>query len=128
MSKQKMDELKHLLCRELDQIADKGELSAGDLETAQKLTDTIKNIHKINMLEYADGYSGDDVNRSYYGNAYGRYHDNMGRYAGNDRYSGRTYVRGYYRDGIKDKLEDLMHEAGTEKERKAIQRAMDLIE
>lgn len=31
-------------------------MSAGDLEAVHKLTDTIKNIDKIEMLE-ADGYS-----------------------------------------------------------------------
>ena len=40
-------ELKDKLQDELDEIARKPEMSAGDLETVHKLTDTIKNIDKI---------------------------------------------------------------------------------
>ena len=42
--------LKDMLCQELDEIAEKGELGAGDLDIAHKLTDTVKNIYKIEML------------------------------------------------------------------------------
>lgn len=48
--------LKEKLCEELQEIAEKQDMSAGDLEAVHKLTDTIKNIDKIEMLE-ADGYS-----------------------------------------------------------------------
>ena len=41
-----MHELKEKLCEELEEIARKPEMSAGDLEAAHKLTDTIKNIDK----------------------------------------------------------------------------------
>lgn len=51
-----LHELKEKLCEELQEIAEKQDMSAGDLEAAHKLTDTIKNIDKIEMLE-ADGYS-----------------------------------------------------------------------
>lgn len=54
-----MHELKDKLCDELEEIARKGELGAGDLEIIHKLTDTIKNIDKIEMLEDGDGYSMD---------------------------------------------------------------------
>ena len=42
-----MHELKEKLCEELEEIARKPELSAGALEAAHKLTDTIKNIDTI---------------------------------------------------------------------------------
>lgn len=48
--------LKYLLCEELEKIAVKGELTAGSLETVHKLTDTIKNIDKIMMMEEEEGY------------------------------------------------------------------------
>lgn len=51
MSKRVLYDLKDMLCAELDEIGKKGEMSAGDLETVHKLTDTIKNIDKITMLE-----------------------------------------------------------------------------
>ena len=59
MSKKAMYDLRNMLCNELDELARKGELGAGDLEIAHKLTDTIKNIDKIEMLE-DDGYSRDE--------------------------------------------------------------------
>lgn len=103
MNMRAMEELKEMLCRELDEIAQKGEMSAGDLETAHKLTDTIKNIDKIMMLEDG-GYSyrgGRGVgNRGGRGGRGGTNYD--GGYGGNS-YAGRRgthYVRGHYsRDG-----------------------------
>ena len=65
MSKKAMYELRNTLCEELDELARKGDLGAGDLEIAHKLTDTIKNIDKIEMME-DDGYSRDgDYSRRY---------------------------------------------------------------
>ena len=52
-----MHELKDKLCDELEEIARKGELGAGDLEIIHKLTDTIKNIDKIEMMKEDGGYS-----------------------------------------------------------------------
>ena len=52
-----MDKLRDKLCDELDEIARKGELGAGDLEIVHKLTDTIKNLDKIEILEEDGGYS-----------------------------------------------------------------------
>ena len=42
-----MHELKEKLCDELEEIARKGDLSAGDLETVSKLAATIKDLGKI---------------------------------------------------------------------------------
>ena len=50
-------ELKEKFEMELEELARKGELGAGDLELAHKLTDTIKNIDKICALEDDEGYS-----------------------------------------------------------------------
>ena len=44
-----MHELKEKLCNELEEIANKGELGAGDLEIVHKLTDSFKiagNVHR----------------------------------------------------------------------------------
>lgn len=85
MSMKSMNEIKEMLCREMDEIAGKGEISAGDLETIHKLTASIKNIYKIEMYD----------ENSYYGS--GRSYDGGSSY---DDYSGRHYVRGHYsRDG-----------------------------
>lgn len=121
MKVQEWYELKDMLCHEVDDLKAQGNMSMSDLEKVHKLTDTIKNIDKIVMIEDG-GYSGDgdwtaDI-RGSYGNSYrGRQRDSMGRYSG--------YTRRYYRDSIKDELRELMDKAGTEKERKAIERCME---
>lgn len=123
-------ELKEKLCAELDEIAEKQDMSAGDLEAVHKLTDTIKNIDKIMLLE-EDGYSRDGG----YGMGHGGRYDNDGNsYA---RRGGTYYVRGHYsrndgrgysRDGgshyMIEELETLMKHADGE-QREVIRRALD---
>nr|DAR34666.1 MAG TPA: hypothetical protein [Caudoviricetes sp.] len=117
-----LHELKDKLCEELQEIAEKQDMSAGDLEAVHKLTDTIKNIDKIEMLE-ADGYSnhGDDWEAR--GNYDGMYRD--------DRYSRRGRdMRGRYsrHDGtdkrLMDELEELMRTIEPGK-RDVIRRALE---
>lgn len=98
-----LHELREMLCSELDTIVDKGELSAGDLECVHKLTDTIKNIDKIEKME--GEYSRADGR--YSGSAYFR----DGGYSGGNGYSYRGhYVRGHYSraDGIEDQIREIM--------------------
>lgn len=126
-----MDKLRDKLCDELDEIARKPEMSAGDLETAHKLTDTIKNIDKIAMLEEDDGYSrsGDWEARGSYerGNSYrGRKRDSMGRYSRDGGY--RMYSREGSKDRMMEEMEALMDKAGSEREREAIRRCMMQLE
>ena len=59
MGMKSMYNLRDMLCKELDEIARKGELGAGDLDIAHKLTDTIKNIDKIEMYDGGYSRSGD---------------------------------------------------------------------
>ena len=124
-----MHELKEKLCEELEEIARKPEMSAGDLEAAQKLTDTIKNIDKIEMLEEDDGYSraGNweaDMRGTYArGSSYrGRKRDSMGRYSRDGRYSRHASP------DMMDKLQTMMDNASTERERDAIRRLMNEME
>ncbi len=84
---EKLYDLKDKLCEELEEFARKQEMGAGDLEVIHKLTDTIKNIDKICMLEEGDGYS-----EAVDGGDYGRGSSYANR--------GKHYVRGHYsRDG-----------------------------
>ena len=80
-----MHDLKDLLCAELEDYAEKGKksgkMSMGDLESIHKLTDTVKNILKINMLEDDSGYSED------------------GAYMGEGRIYGTSYENGYSERG-----------------------------
>lgn len=132
-------DLKDKLCDELEEIARRGDLSAGDLETVSKLAATIKDLGKIEMMEEDRGYSqagdweieGRAYNR---GNSYARRkRDSMGRFSRD----GRT-IRGGYRDGrmysmaeAKDdmmgKIEDMMGGA-NEKEKAILRRAMTELE
>src|SRR5574344_344410 len=138
-----MEDLKDLLCAELEDYAEKGKksgkMSMGDLESIHKLTDTVKNILKIDMLEDESGYSEDGAYMGegrIYGTSYddgmrrgngysyargrGRYakRDSMGRYSRDDGYVRRD-IRGmrdgYSRDDGKaymmEQLEDMMEDA-----------------
>jgi polyhydroxyalkanoate synthesis regulator phasin len=88
-------EVKDMLKEELDQIVKKGELSAGSLETIDKLLNSIKNACKITMYEEykEDGYSyaDGDMDMSRYAYARGRgsnaRRDSMGRYSREGGYS-----------------------------------------
>lgn len=86
---EKLHELKEKLWAELDELAEKREMGAGDLEVVHKITDTIKNIDKICMLEdgeYSEAVDGMDYGR---GSSYAN--------------RGKHYVRGHYsRDGGMD--------------------------
>lgn len=94
----KMKELKEMLCKELDRITDKGELSASSLDVIDKLTHSIKSIETIIAM---NDYSGDDYSRDGYS---GRRRDSMGRYS---RDYGRAYSERYSGDDmmkLKDEL------------------------
>lgn len=122
-----MHDLKEKLCMELEEIARKPEMSAGDLETVHKLSDTIKNIDKIDMLEDDGGYSrdGDWESRGSYNrdSSYrGRKRDSMGRYSR----AGRVmYSRDDAKEHVMDEMEEAMNAATTEREREIIRRAME---
>lgn len=142
---------KEMLHRELEDIVKKGELSAGSLETIDKLLNSIKNACKIIMYEeYSeDGYSYSDGDRDMSEYAYARAdgrgrgsqarRDSMGRYSSEGGYSnarggrGRYSRRGYsYDDGDKQEkvemLREMMNEVSTEDERRALQKIIRKME
>lgn len=113
-----MDELKEMLCDELDEIVKKGDISYSDLDNIEKITTSIKNIDKIVM---ADRYS---YGRSYDG-SYGENYDGNGmmnrsyrndmRDGGSYASRGRHYVRGHYSYNdeagmLSDKIEDMIND------------------
>ena len=130
------DQLKDMLCDELEEITKKKELTTNSLEVIYKSVDILKDLSTIDAMEqeygnegYSQGYSGrmpvymyDDG--SSYARGRGRYaqRDSMGRYA--DGYSRND---GYSRDGMKDELRMMMDRAHTDKEREALRKAMDSI-
>ena len=152
-----MHDLKDLLCAELEDFAEKGKksgkMSMGDLETVHKLTDTVKNILKIDTLSEELGYSQDTDfmgEGRMYGTSYddgmhrdggysyargrGRYakRDSMGRYSRDGGMSYRGGMRGgYSRDEGKhymmEQLEEMMEEAEKPAEKEALRRCMDAL-
>ena len=151
-----MHDLKDLLCAELEDYAEKGKksgkMSMGDLDSIHKLTDTVKNILKIDMLEEESGYSEDGHYMGegrIYGTSYdgydrgtsyargrGRYakRDSMGRYSRDDGYmrrDGRGMRDGYSRDDGKaymmEQIEDMMEDAEKPAEKEALRRCMDAL-
>ena len=154
-----METLKDLLCAELEDYAEKGQkankMSAGDLEAIHKLTDTVKNIMKIDVLKEEAGYSEDGTYMGegrIYGTSYddgthreggysyarGRRYarrDSMGRYSRDDGMSyardGRGMRGGYSRDDGKhymmEQLEEMMEEAEKPAEKEALRRCMDAL-
>lgn len=114
---------KEMLHKELGDIVKKGELSAGSLDTIDKLLNSIKNACKIIMYEeYSDdGYSYSDTPR-----------DSRGRYSYHDGYSRRNRTM-YSRHGDdKDKkieiLRDMMQEVSSDEERRALQKIIRRME
>ncbi len=124
-------ELKDMLCKELKEYGEKGELTAGSLDTIDKLAHAMKNLDRVIEAYEEDGeYSG----RSY--------PDGMGGSYARGRYSreGRSYARGrmnarrdsmgrYSRDdGMIEELRDLMKDAPNEAIKRDIQRLVDKME
>ena len=155
-----MHKIKEMLMNELYEYEEKakkmsgGKLSQSELDRIQKLTDSVKNIDKITMLEDGDGYSEDGHYMGegrIYGTSYARgrrnaRRDSMGRYSRDDGMSydggmyhdgGSSYARGgnmggnrggYSRDGaaemLMEKAEEMLKMTHDPKERRAIEKFM----
>ena len=146
-----MHKIKEALMNELYEYEDKmkkmngGKLSVQDLDKIHKLTDTVKNICKIDMLDDEEGYSEDGHYMGegrIYGTSYARgrryaKRDSMGRYSRDDgmgmhHEDDYSYSRGgrmgYSRDGAKEhlmsKAEEMLQMTHDPKERRAIEKFM----
>ncbi len=133
-----MHELKEMLCDELEKIVEKGELTAGSLETIDKLTHSIKSVSTIMAMEDSE-YSNDDgmTYRGYRGGSYAQRRDSRGRYSREGRMSRNSYARngrrsGYSRDDetekMVEKLERMMEKTTDQNAKDAIQEAISAIE
>ena len=147
---EKLYDLKDKLCDNLDKSYEEirrnpGRLSSGDLEYVRMLTDTIKNIGKIEMLEEEGGYSQEDGQD---GGGYGRgvsyargrggynrggrntRRDSRGR--GMDGYSSRRNRRGRYSrdDGRSEMMEhlEMALDSASDQDRETIKRFMRQLE
>ena len=133
------EKIKEMLCEELETIAKKGELTAGSLDTVDKLTHAIKSIETIiAMNEYNDGYS----NRGSYdgnmnGNSYARRYTRDGSMDGGNSYARYGNVRRdrmgrYSRDEANDeiisRLHEVMEEAQNEQTKQEIRKLINKME
>ena len=116
-----LHELRDMLSREIDEITKKGELTAGSLDTVDKLTHSLKSIDTIIAMNGGDEYSQRGGGYSGY---YPRY-----SYARNQRRSmnGR-YSREDGREAIVDQLRGMMDDAPDEMSREAIRRCVEQME
>lgn len=136
--------VKEMANKQLEELTKRGELSGSSIDMAQKLTDIIKNVDKIEMLEEsgnseANGYWG--ARGGYSGNSYADSYDGGGgsRRASYDDDSmmserrRRSYAGGNSFDGysshedtkLLQKLDNMMRETRDEKERNMLRRFMD---
>lgn len=114
MSLKTYHDLKDMLCEELDEITRKGELTAGSLDTVDKLTHSIKSLETIiAMNEAQDGESG---YYPYMGRSYQR-RDMRGRYSRENR----GYSRDDARDSMIHELREIMQDAPDDHTKKRFQ-------
>lgn len=143
-----MQKIKEMLLKELQEYSKKGNISMNSLDVIHKITDTIKNIDKIEILEddYSEGmYHGGMYSRDGQWKAYGSYDDGSS-YA----HKGQHYVRGHYsrdnggysenrdsmgrysRDESKDimlrKFDEMLGEAKTPAEREILKKCIETME
>lgn len=123
-----MEELKRIICRELEEIAEKGELSAGELDTVYKLIVAKEKLLRIEEIEDSmGGYS-----RSGEWRANGNY---------NRDYSGKHYVRAHYSRGdrrysmdegrahLSEQLKDMIDSSDfTSAQKSALRKAMEALQ
>lgn len=139
MEMRQYEELKKKLCKELETVAERKSMGMAEIEIINKLTDSIKNIDKIEMLEedghseagyrrYSRGYDGGNWN------ARGSYADDD--YSRDNSYArrGMHYVRGHYSRGademdmVMDKISEAMNDGSmTSTEKDTLRRAMDVL-
>ena len=130
-------QLKEMLLDELGEIGSKGELTAGSLETVEKLSTSIKNIcGNVENMEEADEYSMRGGSNYYsYEVGQGGGSSRYSRRRGGGRYSregqggvGNSMRGGRYSRNSEDmamRLEQMMQEAPDEATRQEFQRLVN---
>ena len=133
------EKIKEMLCEELETIAKKGELTAGSLDTVDKLTHAIKSIETIiAMNEYSeDGYSNHGSYESRNGSSGARRYTRDGSMDGGNSYAGYGNVRRdsmgrYSRDEATDeiinRLHDIMNDTPNEQAKQEIRKLINKME
>lgn len=120
-------EVREILCDLLSDSIKDGKIAIGDVEIIKNMLSGIEKTYKIEMFEEDGSYSqaADMDSPSSYarGSSYrGRKRDSMGRYSRDGRYSRHASP------DMMDKLQTMMDNASTERERDAIRRLMNEME
>lgn len=130
--KDSMEMIKQMLCKELDELAEKGEMSAGDLDAVYKLIVAKEKLLRIEELEDELGYSEDGDWRAEgtyaRGSSYTRDGGMRGSYARGNSYARRDSRGRYSRDAesMKEKMMDVLRSGDfTSSQRASIQRIID---
>lgn len=146
-----MEELRKKLEKALEELVKKPDLSAGTLDAIHKVTDTLKNLDKIEMFEaergysqegsYDGGMSGAGRRGSTYVHGYyrrGNSRDGGKSYGNESSYGGGNSMRNYSRDGgnsygegkqmLMEQFEEMLDTTNDPKTKEAIMRCMREIE
>lgn len=117
MKMRTIDNIRDMLCMEIDKIADRKEMTRESLDNLHKLTDTYKNTLKIEMLE----------NGEYSGNS--RYDGDYSNTHRSDRGDGRSYrySRNNSRERFRATLEEMMDDVTSDSDRDVIKRCMAML-
>lgn len=133
------DKIMEMLCSELEDIAEKGQLSAGDLETLHKLIVTKEKLLRIEELEENLGYSQDGGWRAE--GTYSRYGNKMNADNGNSYSKGRYYNRSHSYSGGRSRysmsegsdmmmkaMQDMINDPNmSEADRNTLRKAMEVV-
>lgn len=133
-----MDDLKEKLCKELEEVSKKKSVSMQDLDMIHKLTDTVKNIGKIEMQNegsYSHGkYMNDNSYRARYSMSNDRDYSNDYSNNGYSNGNGSWVAQGDYSHGSDDrymmnqKIEEMITDGRlSADERRALRKAQEIM-
>lgn len=138
------EQIKDMLCEELEEIAKKNDLTPTSLEILDTAVDVLKDLKTIEAMDGEYGYSGDDGYSGYFRRyPYYMYDDGgMSREGGYSREGGSyarggrgggggggssrgRYAYGGYSGDAKEELKKIMHQVQDERDREAIRKVIE---
>ena len=127
----KLEQLKNMLCDELEEYAMNDKLDVGGLDVVDKLAHAIKNIDKI--IDAEEGYSEGMYmrnNGSYRGDSYGDSYRGYSSRRGRGRNARRDSMGRYSRvnDMMVDQLRDMMEDSPDDQTRMEFERFIQKME
>lgn len=130
-----VNHLEEMICNEMRKINSQGELNPASLQVVNIVIDILKDIYEIKVMEQQLSYPEEGSYRNGYNNSYGNMYPNNGHSMGMGSYnsygSGRNiyYDNGYSRhtatDQMINKLEAMMQDASSSKDKNIIQHCID---